>query len=218
MSPLCVNVGEARVGPFIAVEGVVFTHRKLTMSGEKSYTTKAGERPDPEVLAKPKRRRFTAAYKPRIVSEAEALRTKCGMYFPEANSPCHCVTVFSNYSPNNCPEPGRRWSLMAEISESTEKPVEHETLIERTVAALVEDGLNPDTGAISRECAATFRGDTRRPFPGAMPWSIQRCGVSRRSQSTAATASARGSTKCRTRITASPRAMSASTASSRVVA
>lgn len=34
--------------------------------------TAAAPRPDPEVVARPKRRRFTAAYKARIVREAEA--------------------------------------------------------------------------------------------------------------------------------------------------
>ncbi len=76
----------------------------------------------------------------------EHLKTKCWMYFPEDDSPYYRVTVFSNYSPNNVPQPGRQWSLMTETSESTAKPVNHKTLITDTVHALVEDGLitNPD--------------------------------------------------------------------------
>lgn len=42
------------------------------MSDEQSNTKKRAARPDPEVLAKPKRRQFPAAYKLRIVEEAEA--------------------------------------------------------------------------------------------------------------------------------------------------
>lgn len=78
----------------------------------------------------------------------EHLRTKCWMYFPEANSPYYRVTVFSNYSPNNVPRPGEQWSLMTETSESAAKPVRGETLVDDTVRALVEDGLIPDPAAI----------------------------------------------------------------------
>ena len=48
----------------------------------------------------------------------EHLAGKCWMYFPEPELPFYRVTVFSNYSPNNVPSPGRQWSLMAEVSES----------------------------------------------------------------------------------------------------
>ena len=78
----------------------------------------------------------------------EHLRTKCWMYFPENNSPYYRVTVFSNYSPNNVPQPGKQWSLMTETAESPAKPVRQETLVEDTVNALVEDGLIPDRDAI----------------------------------------------------------------------
>lgn len=74
----------------------------------------------------------------------EPLKTKCWMYFPESNSPYYRVTVFTNYSPNNAPRPGRQWSLMTETAESPEKPVRREGLAEDTVRALVEDGLLPD--------------------------------------------------------------------------
>lgn len=69
------------------------------------------------------------------------LETKCWMYFPEDNSPYYRVTVFSNYSPNNVPKPGEQWSLMAEVSESSAKPVDREKLIEQTIQALIEDKM-----------------------------------------------------------------------------
>lgn len=47
----------------------------------------------------------------------EHLASTCWMYFPEPELPFYRVTVFSNYSPNNVPHPGRQWSLMAEVSE-----------------------------------------------------------------------------------------------------
>ena len=45
------------------------------------------------------------------------------MYFPEDDCPFYRVTVFSNYSPNNVPDITKYWSLMAEVSESPDKPV-----------------------------------------------------------------------------------------------
>ena len=69
------------------------------------------------------------------------LSTKCWMYFPESNSPYYRVTLFSNYSPNNVPDIRQNWSLMAEVSESSAKPVDHSTLVRDTVRALVEDKL-----------------------------------------------------------------------------
>jgi protoporphyrinogen oxidase len=71
----------------------------------------------------------------------EHLRAKTWMYFPASNSPYYRVTVFSNYSPHNVPEPGRQWSLMAEVSESTEKPVDTRTLLDETLRAMGEDRL-----------------------------------------------------------------------------
>jgi protoporphyrinogen oxidase len=66
----------------------------------------------------------------------EALATKCWIYFPEPELPFYRVTVFSNYSPNNVPEPGRQWSLIAEVSESPEKPADADRVVERCVAGL----------------------------------------------------------------------------------
>ena len=74
----------------------------------------------------------------------DALRTKCWMYFPESNSPYYRVTVFSNYSPFNVAQPGRQWSLMAEISESPQKRVDVPSLLEDTIRAMQEDDLLPD--------------------------------------------------------------------------
>ncbi len=71
------------------------------------------------------------------------LAKKCWMYFPEDNCPFYRVTVFSNYSPNNVPEPetGKYWSLMTETSESSVKHVDRETLIEQTIQGLLNTGL-----------------------------------------------------------------------------
>ncbi|TMA70245.1 MAG: amine oxidase [Deltaproteobacteria bacterium] len=71
----------------------------------------------------------------------ETLARKCWMYFPEPHSPYYRVTVFSNYSPHNAPPGGEHWSLMAEVSETPEKPVRAETLRDETLAAMRRDGL-----------------------------------------------------------------------------
>jgi protoporphyrinogen oxidase len=71
------------------------------------------------------------------------LSKKCWMYFPEDNCPFYRVTVFSNYSPNNVPDPqsGKYWSLMSETSESEAKPVNRETLVEQTIVGMLNTGL-----------------------------------------------------------------------------
>lgn len=74
----------------------------------------------------------------------EHLRTKCWMYFPEADCPFYRVTVFSNYSPENTPRPGRTWSLMAEVSESRHKPVARRSLADDVLAGFRATGLIRD--------------------------------------------------------------------------
>ncbi|MFN2397233.1 MAG: NAD(P)/FAD-dependent oxidoreductase [Gemmatimonadaceae bacterium] len=81
----------------------------------------------------------------------DALRTKCWMYFPEPNTPFYRATVFSNYSPNNVPRPGEQWSLMAEVSESPEKPVDSRTVVDEVIAGFRAARLiDPDTRIASR--------------------------------------------------------------------
>ncbi|MCL5125085.1 MAG: FAD-dependent oxidoreductase [Deltaproteobacteria bacterium] len=69
------------------------------------------------------------------------LASKCWMYFPESHTPFYRVTHFSHYSPNNVPDIGKQWSLMAEISESPGKPVNHATLVDDTIKGLAMEGL-----------------------------------------------------------------------------
>lgn len=69
----------------------------------------------------------------------DALETKCWIYFPEPQVPFYRATVFSNYSPNNAPL--GHWSLMAEVSESPEKPVERRAIIEDVVSAFERCGF-----------------------------------------------------------------------------
>jgi protoporphyrinogen oxidase len=78
----------------------------------------------------------------------ERLRTKCWMYFPEDDCPYYRVTVFSNYSPYNVPQTGPHWSLMAEVSESPEKPLTSSNLGEQVIEGMLDTGLIHTRGDI----------------------------------------------------------------------
>ena len=73
----------------------------------------------------------------------EKLRTKCWMYFPESDVPFYRVTVFSNYSPNHVPRPGKEWSLLCEVSESPKKKVNLRQVVDDTVKGLRRAQLLP---------------------------------------------------------------------------
>lgn len=79
---------------------------------------------------------------------SEALRTKCWMYFPEADCPFYRTTLFSNYSPNNVPDARTTWSLMTETSESPHKPVDHARLLEETIQGCLNTRLIDDRSKI----------------------------------------------------------------------
>jgi protoporphyrinogen oxidase len=72
---------------------------------------------------------------------AADIRDKCWMYFPESDCPFYRVTHFSRYSPQNVPDPSRQWSLMAEISESSHKPVDASRVVADTIDGLVATRL-----------------------------------------------------------------------------
>jgi protoporphyrinogen oxidase len=91
-----------------------------------------------------------------------AMKDSCWLYYPESNCPYYRVTVFSNYSPNNCPQKdaklktiqaadpslnpqvdtktereGPYWSLMLEISQSELKPVDETNVIRDSLQGLI---------------------------------------------------------------------------------
>jgi len=84
------------------------------------------------------------------------LSSKCWMYFPESNSPYYRVTLFSKYSPFNVPDINTQWSLMAEVSESSAKRVNHETLLADTIKALREDKLIDDDSEVISEFQVSY--------------------------------------------------------------
>lgn len=67
---------------------------------------------------------------------SDELAARTWIYFPESDCPFYRATVFSNYSPQNVPEPGRQWSLLTETSSSSEKPVDPATIARDTLDGL----------------------------------------------------------------------------------
>lgn len=79
------------------------------------------------------------------------LADKSWLYFPEDDTPAFRVTVFSNYADSHVPCPGRQYSLMCEVSQSTDKPVDEEHIVQ-----LMEDGLRA-TKLIARDAPIVSR-------------------------------------------------------------
>ena len=75
----------------------------------------------------------------------KTLSSKSWMYFPDSDSPFYRITVFSSYSDDHVPEPGKQWSLMCEAAE----PLTHTNperwtkkhLIDATIQALITYGF-----------------------------------------------------------------------------
>lgn len=114
------------------------------------------------------------------------------MYFVEDNCIFYRATIFSNYSPNNQPgddvklptiqlangekpdssetKSGPYWSIMLEVSESSYKPVNQETLLEDVIKGLIAtELLMPEDEIVS---TYTRRFDHGYPTP-----SIERDGA-----------------------------------------
>ena len=84
----------------------------------------------------------------------ETLANKSWMYFPDSDSPFYRITVFSSYSDDHVPEPGKQWSLMCEAAEpkSNSNP-EHWTkdhLLDATIQALITYGFITSEMVVSK--------------------------------------------------------------------
>jgi hypothetical protein len=88
----------------------------------------------------------------------EHLKSKCWLYFPEQDCPFYRATVFSNYSPNHVPKVGQQWSLMCEVSESPQKPVDLNKIVE-----IAEQGLL-NTNLITADDLIVSRWHTRLEY------------------------------------------------------
>ena len=84
----------------------------------------------------------------------ESLADKSWIYFPDSDSPFYRVTVFSNYSNDHVPIPGKQWSLMCEAAEPKVVPNPEywteKNLISETIRALVDYGYIMKDQVISR--------------------------------------------------------------------
>ena len=102
----------------------------------------------------------------------ERIGDKCWLYFPEDDCPFYRATIFSNYSPHNQPvatkklatiqladgtkpkeeivSEGPYWSIMLEVSESSMKPVNNETMLADCIKGLVNtEMLKPEDEIVS---------------------------------------------------------------------
>lgn len=80
----------------------------------------------------------------------ESLSKKNWIYFPEPEIPFYRATLFSNYSPQNVPDPKRHWSILCEGSESSAKPGLGDAFAKRGEEALRKAGLIPSS---SKTCS-----------------------------------------------------------------
>ncbi|CEQ39523.1 SPOSA6832_01050 [Sporobolomyces salmonicolor] len=122
---------------------------------------------------------------------------KCWLYFPEDDCPFYRATVFSNYSPYNCPQAevklktlqtadpklsssvdttteraGPYWSLMLEVSQSSQKPVDEANLLAESIQGMINTGLlAPEDEIVSTYhrkfvcCFLLSRSSVRLTFP-----------------------------------------------------
>lgn len=96
----------------------------------------------------------------------ESLASKNWIYFPEPELPFYRVTVFSNYSPNNVPDPARYWSLLCEVSESPSQAVDSGTVVDRVVAGLRRARLLPEDARIASRWHRRLEHGYPTPFLG----------------------------------------------------
>ncbi|KAJ2920091.1 hypothetical protein MD484_g362, partial [Candolleomyces efflorescens] len=105
-------------------------------------------------------------------SRPRRIGDKCWLYFPEPNAPFYRATIFSNYSPYNQPadwvhlptlfkadrspvpdiepKPGPYWSIMLEVSESIEKPVDAGSVLKDAIQGCINTSLlHPDDEIVS---------------------------------------------------------------------
>ena len=84
----------------------------------------------------------------------ESLSKKSWMYFPDSDSPFYRITVFSSYSDDHVPMPGKQWSLMCEAAEpkSNSNPEQwtKDHLIDATIQALTTYGFITSEMVVSK--------------------------------------------------------------------
>jgi protoporphyrinogen oxidase len=79
---------------------------------------------------------------------APEIAEKDWIYFPEDDCPFYRATVFGNYSSHNLPDRGRYWSLLAETSESPDRPVDSSRIVDETIKGLLNTGMIGDAARV----------------------------------------------------------------------
>ena len=90
---------------------------------------------------------------------------KCWIYFPEDNCCFYRVTYFSNYSPDNVPDPRRYYSLICETSYSESKPEDKDNIIEKTIDGLINAKLITEADKKLIETTYVIQADYAYPIP-----------------------------------------------------
>jgi protoporphyrinogen oxidase len=90
---------------------------------------------------------------------------KCWVYFPEDNCSFYRTTYFSNYSPNNVPDPQNFYSLMCETSYSEHKPEDRNTIVEKTIDGLVNARIITDADRKLIETNHVIQAEYAYPIP-----------------------------------------------------
>lgn len=88
---------------------------------------------------------------------------KCWVYFPENDSPFFRVTYLSNYSPSNVPDSKKNYSLLCESAYSKHKKEDKSKIIEKTILALIRQGLLKENDRPS--IVSTFLYDVDYAYP-----------------------------------------------------
>jgi protoporphyrinogen oxidase len=98
--------------------------------------------------------------------------TKSWMYFPEDNCPFYRATYLSNYSKYMTPDNNTHYSLLCETSYSDHKPVNGSTIVDDTIAGLVNAGMLKDSDRKDIIDTWVYHADYSYPTP-----SVERDGI-----------------------------------------
>lgn len=78
----------------------------------------------------------------------ERLAGRSWIYFPEDHCPFHRLTVFSSFSQGTVPSHAPHWSLIAEVAESSYRPVAPHAVLEQVLAGLLATGMIGDRRSV----------------------------------------------------------------------
>ena len=155
--------GSRREIHFTDGERVPYDKLISTLPIDKLCTTMLNGDIPAEIKSRVSGLRHSGGYMVGIGIKQKCPSTKSWMYFPEANCPFYRVTYLSNYSPNMTPDNNQYYSLLTETSYSEFKPVDKETIIEKTIQGLINAGLI--TAEDRKDIVSTWLFDAKYSYP-----------------------------------------------------